>query len=59
MKKYCFVPKELPTKSYPKIDAKRNKKAGKNRGWRRASRGAKPCFVDEAFLLVRKSFSEK
>ena len=26
------------------------KKAGKNRGWRRAKRGANPCFVDEAFF---------
>ena len=48
---YFFVPKELPTKSYPKINAKWSKKAGKNRGWRRAKRGANPCFVDEAFLL--------
>ena len=48
---YNFSLKELRTKSYLKINAKCNKNAGKNRGWRRAKRGANVCFVDEAFLL--------
>ena len=43
---YYFVPKELPTKSYPKINAKRNKKASSTKqGAPRFARRQSPVFA--------------
>ena len=51
---YYFVPKELPTKSYPKIDAKSSKTASSTKG-----RAARPfcrpfiaCFCSGLFWVT-------